>query len=494
MPQKLDKMSKDKLHIDQYFKQGLKDLEIAPPPDAWKNIEDHLDKKRRPGMFFIWSALAASLVLFVGIGVLLKNENLQTQRLVNPGKANVASHPGRSLETKNIASRRTEPDLGQPILTNNQVVKSGSISQSRTIPTGQAVPGTTTPVNQYNKPIPAPEQLTTAADTNKNQPMAGRTEPSGMLALNRQKDQPPFRSLGINLHGKTRQDLIIPPSYVQADRPFTETNPLLDETVETPVVQKDQKWSLTGQIAPLYSYRNTNQGQSNERGLVAYSGGIKVNYQANHRLSFQTGVYYAVMGQTEDNVPMTTFLNSSNYYAAQNSTGKTVLVSTRNSMGPITGANTAGSNYVVSNITGVGSLQDKNNYPTVASDQGTVVQKLNYIELPFLARYKIIQKKDNKDKQFGIHLLGGLGANFLVNNYVILKADGNTSRFGSTADLNKFNYSTTLGFGVDYEIFRKVDISVEPTYKYYLNSISVNKDVDFRPYSFGLFTGIIYKF
>jgi hypothetical protein len=491
-------MSKDKLHIDNYFKQGLKDLEVAPPPDAWKNIEEQLDKKKISGMFYIWTALAAGLALLIGIGSLLKYDNSHVLKSVNHNKTQVAVHQGKTLETQSVAGRLPEPDLNQSISSKNPEIKNSTRDQNKFVATARMEAKRILPKNTGHVSVTDKTEAT-PNDQYKNQSITDKTELPRNLAMDNQSKQKPYGPLGINLRGKTRQDLIIPPSYIQKDSPMTETNPLLAEAIENPVVQKVQKWSMTGQVAPLYSYRNSNQsnqsGPNNEKGLVAYSGGIKVNYRASRRLSFQTGVYYAVMGQTVDDVSVLTFSRNTQYYGQYN-TYRNVLVSSYNSMGPITSNYNSASTYVFSNLPNNKQydLTAANSVSVANSEFGTVVQKLNFIEVPFLARYKIIDRKAEKDKPFGVHLIGGFSTNFLVNNYAILKVNGSDKNIGFTADLNQVNYSGTLGFGIDYGLFRKIDLSIEPTYKYYLNSISSNKNIDFRPYAFGLFTGLVYKF
>jgi hypothetical protein len=154
--------------------------------------------------------------------------------------------------------------------------------------------------------------------------------------------------------------------------------------------------------------------------------------------------------------------------------------------------NVTGYERVISSTTG--STADFNNYsgfPAINTDniqvtEGgiTAVQYFDYIELPVSLKYKII------DRKFSFSFLGGLITNFLVNNSVQLKQDGNTESFGTTRDINKVNYQGSVGLGFEYPVMDRLDISLEPRFRYYLNPIDQKFNV--HPYSFGIFAGISY--
>ena len=65
---------------------------------------------------------------------------------------------------------------------------------------------------------------------------------------------------------------------------------------------------------------------------------------------------------------------------------------------------------------------------------------------------------------------------------------------GSTENIRKFNLSTDLGLGVEYPLGRKVKLMVEPGFRYFLQSLSKNDLIDFKPYTFTLSTGIGIEF
>jgi hypothetical protein len=48
--------------------------------------------------------------------------------------------------------------------------------------------------------------------------------------------------------------------------------------------------------------------------------------------------------------------------------------------------------------------------------------------------------------------------------------------------------------GMEYNISGKLSLNLEPTFRYYLNPFSVTTGTFIHPYSFGIFSGVMYKF
>jgi len=105
-----------------------------------------------------------------------------------------------------------------------------------------------------------------------------------------------------------------------------------------------------------------------------------------------------------------------------------------------------------------------------------------------ILRYKLI------DRKLGFNLLGGMSTNFLVGSNVYFQEDGTKEKIGKTTDIKTVNYSSIIGFGVDYAISKRLNINFEPTFRYYLNSINISSSINSHPYSMGIFTGISYYF
>jgi hypothetical protein len=262
--------------------------------------------------------------------------------------------------------------------------------------------------------------------------------------------------------------------------------------------EKDNRWMLGSEIAPLYSYRKIESDylsksavqdlNKSEQGLIALAGGLRVGYSAGRRLSVQSGLYYSRYGQEKNNgeaVSMDQVASAANpdvtYLAIPNSTGNI-----QSGHG-----NTSKYESVIAASAGDKLYFYNNGFPAISTGnikvtEGgiTAVQYFDYLELPVTVKYKII------DRKLSFSFLGGVITNFLVNNSVQLKQNGNTESFGSTRDINKVNYQGSVGLGLDYPLMDRLAISLEPRFRYYLNPIDQRFDV--HPYSFGIFAGISY--
>lgn len=499
-------MNKERHHIDEYFK-GLKDFETIAPEDSWKNIESQLNKKRRGGIISIWTGLAAGLALLIGLGGYLKyasqdqhsiHSSQSTSSFQHKSNDNISSINNNNLINPNSNKKQviiSEPEKG----INSETTTNNKTSNANKLIT----------INEENKLTQTENReisnnLTTKSNTNTQD--ENKTDAIGKIS-NVTGQSTEFKlsyliPLGIDLKISTKPSLATQKESVATVDPLPETVFIFpaDKDLEQ---KKISHWSILGQVAPVYSYRKSEQPtatvQGDEKGLMAYAGGIKVDYKTNRRLSIQTGVFYSVIGQTLDN--LTPSNHASAYQSNLNAQSINMVYPSNNSMGPIVNKSNdsrSSDQLIVNSISGFDKPTEATSNITVTNvyatsqntDQtATIIQELKFIEIPVLARYKII------DRKIGLHVLGGFSTNFLVNNNAILRQGSTTINNDlETGDINSINYSGTIGLGVNYEFLKRFDFSIEPTYKYYLNSISTNSQYNYRPYAFGIYTGIIYKF
>ena len=113
---------------------------------------------------------------------------------------------------------------------------------------------------------------------------------------------------------------------------------------------------------------------------------------------------------------------------------------------------------------------------------------MSYLELPVFLRYKVI------DKTLGINVIGGVSYNMLLDNSVYTEIDGSKYMVGTTEGLNMFSISSSLGMGMEYKFSSKLSLNLEPTFRYYMNTFNSSASSHFHPYSFGIFSGLSYKF
>lgn len=115
-----------------------------------------------------------------------------------------------------------------------------------------------------------------------------------------------------------------------------------------------------------------------------------------------------------------------------------------------------------------------------------ITQKISYTEIPLEVKYQFLDKKFRLKSSFGFSYL------LLDENKVSVKTDtGFSQDIGKTKDLSGTSVSVNLGLEMDYPLFKDTKLFVEPMFNYQIKAFSNN---DFKPYVFGIHTGIRYTF
>jgi hypothetical protein len=207
---------------------------------------------------------------------------------------------------------------------------------------------------------------------------------------------------------------------------------------------------------------------------------LNIEVEPANRFTFQSGIYYSKIGQIKSSIQInkqysdigTTWPDN-----FPNGSPERLPTDVVNSTGTIT--------------------FDKNLPPQVANiDQNidwgegfiTAEQYFEFIEIPFLVRYLVI------DKKIDVNLSTGLWANFMIGNKATASDKGTTITEGETENVKSFTYSGSLSVGFAYPIVRNVNFNFEPFFKYYLSPINTNPETNVYPYSLGFLTGITYLF
>ena len=59
--------------------------------------------------------------------------------------------------------------------------------------------------------------------------------------------------------------------------------------------------------------------------------------------------------------------------------------------------------------------------------------------------------------------------------------------------MNSLNFSTNLGLGLFYRLNPRLELNLQPMFKYQLNTFSETEG-SFRPYSVGVYSGLSFRF
>jgi hypothetical protein len=247
---------------------------------------------------------------------------------------------------------------------------------------------------------------------------------------------------------------------------------LIEKEKQTVTEQKINRWQVTSNVAPIY-FGSTSNGSPLDSKLVnndkVYSAenisyGIGVNYAVNKKIKIRTGVNIL-------NVDYDT--NGILYY--QNPT-----VSSRLSgLNP----NVPGSLLVIESLSNINTLFNR----SFQKFEGSLNQKLGYIEMPLEVTYKIL------DKNFGIDLIGGMSTLVLNRNEIYLQSTELNLKIGEANNLNNVHFSGNLGLGLKYGFFKRLEARIEPVFKYQINTFN-NDAGNFKPFVFGVYSGINYIF
>ena len=118
---------------------------------------------------------------------------------------------------------------------------------------------------------------------------------------------------------------------------------------------------------------------------------------------------------------------------------------------------------------------------------GSLEQRFGFIEIPLEVEYRVI------DKKLGVNLSGGFSTLLLNENEISADINGQSTLIGEANNFNNTSFSANFGVGVDYRLSEKININLEPKFKYQLNTFN-NTSGDFKPFFIGVYTGLSFKF
>ena len=245
------------------------------------------------------------------------------------------------------------------------------------------------------------------------------------------------------------------------------------------------RWSLGPNIAPVY-FDAVGQGspihsafnQNTKSGNTSLSYGLSVAYQVNKKFKVRSGVHKVNYGYETDDVAFTSTLDVSSSEKIKNinytPTAKNLIVDSETAT---FSSLSSPLNELALEVGGV----DEN------ARTGAMGQQLGYIEVPLEVDYAVI------DRKFGLNIVGGISSLFLLDNSVTLTSGSLITEVGEANNINDLNFSTNIGFGVNYKFTPMIQMNIEPMFKYQLNTFS-EVSGDFRPYSVGIYSGLNFKF
>ncbi|MBI9058798.1 MAG: outer membrane beta-barrel protein [Labilibaculum sp.] len=490
-------MLNDNKHIDGLFADGLKNLSVPPNPKVWEGVSGQMlaAKKRRLFAIYIWTGLAASILLLLAIGNRYltdqPNYNMQLETLTentssNEGKSEANTNNkqvdqlnGASVEkesnisNKNNVERLADESRKEELAARNIEAelreKKNDVHLSANAESRNQAKFISSNTNSF-------EALIASKKENKNPSFLDRefikllanSEESFVLA-NAEFDLP------TQLLPNTSQFQQEPSLSLLADEIQIQKNLLAIEQLKQKEI-KENRWSVIGQVSSSFSsYSGDSKGSNAEKGIWSLGGGAKVNYAMNEKIAFQTGIVYNRFGQDMSSGGGGGLLYADAPLSGEENMERVAVYPAQTSAGAIK--------------LSAGNAKDAamNEYTSSYVSSDYLIQTFKSIEIPFLMRYNLVQKR------VGMFVSGGLSANLIVGNGVYDQSEGNR-KIGEIDGIRTTNFSSQFSFGLEYRLSPKLQIGLEPSMKYYLNSINKSNQYQYKPYSIGIFTGIRYDF
>ena len=469
-------------YLDELFARKLRNLEATPPDDGWTHIANELNRRRIATRRYWMAAASLALVLSVTatVGYMQTNVNINVDT---------------AQTTAVLIQENTSQDVPQDVEI-QPTIKTDSQGK---------IPARIFPATASRQIVS--EDNSAVADAYEEQPSIHSDIPAYMDSYDKMIKAQPIK----DFWRKTKSEQIarlkmetperkaeetlaaaLPNTYGYDDIRFLDLNDL-------PAKSKPRnRWEITGHFAPMYAYRAISSVPSGmrksdfdaaESPLFAYSGGITLTRRMLNRLDVQIGVFYSQMGQTIKNVIPVTNMYSS--VSSNNSYNKNFV---NTSSGSVTVASNLKSdindtydNYFNSESQAKSQTMS-NSANIVSSAKYRLIEQLDYLEIPVMLRYRIVDRKLN------VYVLGGMSANVLIDNNVFVDNGHEQVKGGTILMARPVNYSSTLGLGIGYHINQNLSVGLEPLFKYYLLPYTTSSQIGSNPYAFGVFTGVIYRF
>ena len=485
-------MNENQEHIDHIAREKLFHLEVEPPKVVWSRIENDLySGKRKMSPFFY--RIAAALIIALGItGLVVKYGPRQ-----HPSNSEAHASLLKNITTTPPAASKA---IINPKTTGNQTeiaVVNEVSNQNKTTVTGKVskVP------EQVEEHFTAPSMSSSEAAEENANPETPVSSANEFAEISKPESSsgniiaPDSGNNQIRITNTiTDYSQTVPQSSKNVDIIAAFSQP---EDAGTTSGGSNMEWVVSANAGPQYTdqFMNAANTSANSNiksdGVFAYAGGLQVEMKPASRFSFGTGISYSRMGQ--ENGAYVYNRGEKSYAYGSNPQGGSQ--SFDNSNGDPLVLNTNGSRVNSSkkpvvntdNTTAPNSPSNDALAGTISQD-ATFVSYFGFVEVPLLVKYRLIDRK-----KLNVTFSGGLWTNFLVGNSTNLLIGKQTAP-AETVNVHTVNYSSSLGLGFEYPFASSLSISVEPTFRYYLNSIYNNDSYNVRPYSFGIMTGVSYSF
>ncbi len=508
-----------KKNLDKIFQEKFEEFSDVPTEKVWKSIEASLNKKKKNRMVIpIWWKLGG-IAAALAIGLFLINPFKDDGNETNTIVTDLENVKDKQLEKENTVDQTPNdvvPQVVESAESNNNTLIDLDIDQKKKSDSRKSLDVNSTLVKHGRPQISIDEQKSTnskiaisknEAATEKRNAIIEDVISNGKesaLAINESQKKENISSENIAAiktgNDKPAQDsntqegvlknieteeVIVEVKTADSEKKNKEAKKSIFDEIsdqeEELAEAKGSKWSAGPSIAPVY-FNAIGEGSpvhsifvpNSKSGDVNLSYGLAVSYEINKKLSIKTGVHKVDYGYNTNDVEFSATLEGFGGGQIEN-----------------IDYSLASRNIVVeSKATKGNSFAENKALDAAAQDPsliGIMAQQFGYLEIPLELNYTLV------DSKFGVDLIGGLSSLFLVDNSVTLTSGELITEMGEANNLNNVNFSTNIGFGVNYKFSPKVQLNIEPVFKYQLNTFSDTAG-DFQPFTIGVYSGLSFKF
>lgn len=513
-----------KKNIDNLFQEKFSDFSEVPEEKVWQSIVTSLDhkKKSRKAIPLWWKFTGVAAVLAIALYVINPFEDA---RITTPAVTDIETPEKKgnlnleapkfnedfeksdaeivdeqnSFEEQNISKKgpsNTTDENTKIALEKEKAIdfKSSSLHNKKQIAREEASPKKkkSSDILNADPSIESPSilknnegALATIQDNTKSQNsveknIVGETQNDDSI---RQNNLSIIKESGI---AQIEENEIIPKKSDEVEKKSIFDEIAVHEQEKEVIAEnKGGKWSAGASIAPVY-FDAIGEGSpvhsifvpNSKSGDMNLSYGLSVAYEINDKLKVRSGLHRVDYGYSTNDVEFSSSLESS-------------------AIGQIANVNYSATakNIVVASSSAENGSDAMENVVPIAQDfsgqglsqNGTMTQQFGYLEVPVELEYALV------DNKFGVNLIGGISSLFLVDNSISLSSGELTTEMGEANNVNDLNFSTNVGIGLNYKFTSKLQLNVEPVFKYQLNTFS-QTDGTFQPFTIGVYSGVSFKF
>ena len=463
-------MLTDKQNIDQLFQEKLRDYEKTPPVFIWNRIESELNVHRRNRNIILlkWTGFAAAILLAFMAGWWMTDPGVQSTIHENSitGTVKQITEPQGSANEKQSLTQTVVSDISAGVVLNKVSHVQNASKEYKPAISSLASFATNTSFLSKNSGIPSMESKEPAlVDVEKEFLSHYQNNIQKLKKLSQW-----FYSFknDSNHHDTNRESNTV---YALNKQYNSDDQPVFVPESKKETFSKKGNWIMSAGIAPVFSSGIGYNSASKTSAETSISGKMMAGYKMGKKIVIKSGIIYSQIKQVTNNIDFSSTSQTSDFHF------KTSRAST-----PSGEVNLNKSNAIKMEL-----LYSRSN-SLLTGYQADLTQEFGYIEIPAEVTYKII------DHKFNVGITGGISTNLLVGNKAGLFENGQKINSGETTSLRDVTYSGAMGLAFGYNMGNGITFTVEPRIKHFLNSLSSNKAVDFKPYQLDIMTGVTYSF